>query len=86
MYFFLIKYYTDVFLIFVFNQLIKIKIMKNISLQSAKRLSKKELKTIAGGKLYCLRPNPCMEPCEQAPSPTCTLISVSCVEIECRPQ
>ncbi|SFN00130.1 bacteriocin-type signal sequence-containing protein [Chryseobacterium oleae] len=60
--------------------------MKKIILQSAKKLSKKELKTIAGGKLDCMRSNPCMEPCEQIPPGTCTRISVNCAQKECRPQ
>ncbi|HBV15561.1 MAG TPA: hypothetical protein DEB71_09485 [Chryseobacterium carnipullorum] len=51
-----------------------------------KNSQKKELKTIAGGKLDCLRSNPCMEPCEQIYPGTCTRISINCAQIDCRPQ
>lgn len=61
--------------------------MKNILLKSGKKLSKKELRTIAGGKLNCMTQetlctNP---PCEQIPFGTCTKISKNCAQEECRP-
>ncbi|MDN3692783.1 bacteriocin [Chryseobacterium tructae] len=64
---------------------------KQTSLQ-AKKLSKKELKTIAGGMLNCMQPgNPCEGPnCDPPivsddPRAYCTIISPRCGQIVCRP-
>ncbi|SHF98267.1 bacteriocin [Chryseobacterium vrystaatense] len=62
--------------------------MKNLFLQSGKKLSKKELKTIAGGMLNCVQPVLCPTPvCEPSSDPYgCTIISKACAQKECRPQ
>ncbi|MFP3598704.1 bacteriocin [Chryseobacterium sp. SIMBA_029] len=65
--------------------------MKNLLLQSGKKLSKKELKTIAGGMLDCMQPVLCTPdyPCETYPPDdprACTLISSGCAQKICRPQ
>ncbi|SFN00103.1 bacteriocin-type signal sequence-containing protein [Chryseobacterium oleae] len=64
--------------------------MKNSFLQRGKKLSKKELKTIAGGKLDCMEPVLCTDPpCEVFSSDdprACTKISVGCAQKICRPQ
>lgn len=64
--------------------------MKNLFLQSGKKLSKKELKTIAGGMLNCMEPIPCTEfPCEPFPPGdprACSQISIGCAQKQCRPQ
>ncbi|WP_117614430.1 hypothetical protein [Chryseobacterium angstadtii] len=62
--------------------------MTNLFLQSGKKLSKKQLKTIAGGLLNCVQPVLCPDyPCEPSSDPNgCTIISKSCAQKECRPQ
>lgn len=62
--------------------------MKTMFLQSGKKLSKKQLKTIAGGLLDCMRPTLCQNPpCEPSSDPYgCTIISKVCAQKECRPQ
>lgn len=60
--------------------------MKNLFLQSGKKLSKKELKTIAGGMLNCIRPVLCPTPdCASSDPYGCTIISKACAQKECRP-
>ncbi|PIF46219.1 hypothetical protein CLU96_3243 [Chryseobacterium sp. 52] len=62
--------------------------MRNLLLQSGKKLSKKQLKTIAGGLLNCVEPVLCpVQPCEPSSDPNgCTIISKVCAQKECRPQ
>ncbi|CAM3088845.1 hypothetical protein DRF59_18670 [Chryseobacterium flavum] len=65
--------------------------MKNQILQPGKKLSKKELKTIAGGLINCMPAEPCppypdTNPCEsQADANGCIKISPYCGQKECRP-
>lgn len=52
---------------------------------NGKKLNKKELKMIQGGKLDCYKPVICKDPpCEA--NTACSIISIGCAQIECRPQ
>lgn len=60
--------------------------MKNHILQQAKKLNKKELKTVTGGLLNCIEPTPtfCPDPpCEGGSR--CKITSPSCAQPQCRP-
>lgn len=61
--------------------------MKNQKLITGKKLNKKELKTILGGRLDCYA-GPCMmgHPCEQIPAGVCIKIHPGCAQEECRPR
>lgn len=66
--------------------------MKKQTFLQAKKLSKKELKTIAGGMLNCMQPSvPCEGPdcppinIPKEPRDYCTIISPQCGQIVCRP-
>ncbi|WP_123966590.1 hypothetical protein [Chryseobacterium phosphatilyticum] len=61
-------------------------------LSKGKKLSKRELKTIAGGLLNCMQPGtPCEGPlCDPPivsddPRDYCTIFSPRCAQIVCRP-
>ncbi len=56
-------------------------------MKNAKKLNKRELKTIRGGLLDCIRPVLCpIQPCEPSSDPYgCTIISPACAQKECRP-
>lgn len=62
--------------------------MKSLFLKGGKKLTKKQLKTIAGGLLNCAAPVLCpVQPCEPSSDPNgCTIISKVCAQKECRPQ
>lgn len=64
--------------------------MENKNVQHGKKLSKKEMKTIAGGMLNCMEPILCTDPpCETYPPGdprACTKISIGCAQKVCRPQ
>ncbi|MDR2236891.1 MAG: hypothetical protein LBE92_12270 [Chryseobacterium sp.] len=60
--------------------------MKNQNLTNAKKLSKKQLRTIAGGLLNCMEPVLCTNPpCDPPSDPNgCTMYSPKCAQRECR--
>jgi len=63
--------------------------MKNQFLNNGKKLSKKQLKIIVGGKIDCMQPVICTDPPCEVYGPNdpraCTQISVSCAQQICRP-
>ncbi|PKF75717.1 bacteriocin [Chryseobacterium sp. PMSZPI] len=63
--------------------------MKNQFTQISKKLSKKELKSIAGGMYDCMVPEPCQPypgTCEShADANGCTMIHPKCGQAICRP-
>lgn len=59
--------------------------MKNQHLINGKKLTKKQLRVIAGGMLDCMQPVICNDPpCEPSGS-MCTTISPACAQKQCRP-
>lgn len=64
--------------------------MKSQFSQSAKKLNKKQLKSIKGGMYDCMSPELCPpypEPCEShADANGCTMIHPRCGQEICRPQ
>jgi len=59
--------------------------MKNQSPINGKKLSKKQLRSIAGGLLNCMEPILCTDPPCDPTASMCTRISPACAQAECRP-
>ncbi len=59
--------------------------MKNQDLINGKKLNKKQLRSITGGLLDCMKPVPCTDPPCESTGSMCTRISPVCAQVECRP-